>query len=123
MSTFTETTKETFPFALTDTELLDRANAASSLSAELKQKQNVFLAIKKAKKAEIDVIADELDHLMQIILEKKEDRQVDCQKVYDTSQRKVVYLFRGEVMAERPMDNSEYNFAVQRAQDSPAASL
>lgn len=105
--TYNEPVKETFSFPLTEQELLAKGQEASSLHTEILQREYDLSIYKKARKAEIDTLASKRNQFLKIMNAKSEDRVVDCQKVYDFASKRISYLFRGEIMLEREMNQFE----------------
>lgn len=106
-TTRTDTVREVFTFDLTPQEILTKADEASELNKVIADKEHKFSVLKKERKAEIDSLKGDLNHVLGTILTKKEDREVECRKIYDFERKIVTYVFRGEVLKERSMDTYE----------------
>jgi hypothetical protein len=107
MQTYKEIVREIFTFKLTEHELLAKGEEAGELHRDILDKEYKLSILKKERKAEIDKIRADFNHLMKIIDKKEEDRQVDVVKIFDFEKKMVSFVFSGEVLRERPMDNYE----------------
>lgn len=94
-------------FKLTDEEMLERAKAASKTNIELQDEQSEFDHIKKKYKQKIDTLEEELQRLLEVIAEGKEEREVRCELEKDFSDRKMLYLYDGKIVHTRSLTNQE----------------
>jgi hypothetical protein len=105
--TYTEKTKEYLTFQLTQEEIANKAVEAATLNGQVFQLNAEFSAYKKRRKSEIDTVASQVDQLLRVVNAKQEDREVECDKIYDFDRSIVSYVFKGEVMKERSMEQFE----------------
>ena len=107
MKNRSEKVRETFAFELGSEELLAKGQEASSLNREIADKNYRLAIYKKERKAEIDNLQSKLNQVLKVIDLKKEDRTVEVDKVYNYDDKVITYMFRGEILRDRPMDQFE----------------
>lgn len=99
-------------FKLTKSEVEAYGRKAADVSFDLGQATDEFDGIKKEWKRKIDNLDSELGGILATIRAGKEDRHVKCIECKDFEQNKVLYLYDGHVMLERPMEDNERQFQI-----------
>jgi len=98
---------ERLTFKLTQEEYADKGKEAAEKAKELGEVEREFESIKKRFKGRIEEKQGELDDILKTIHRGEEERTVECVQVKDYKRHIVSYVFKGEVMKERPMEMHE----------------
>lgn len=99
-------TKE-IEFRLTDEEISEKGKLAGSKSAALRELEADFDRTKKSYKAKIETLRGEIDSLLRVIDDGKEERQAECEEVHDFATNRVVTYHLGSQIDERAMEMHE----------------
>lgn len=99
-------TKE-IEFRLTDEEISEKGKLAGSKSASLRELEADFDRTKKSYKAKIETLRGEIDSLLRVIDDGKENRDAECEEVHDFATNRVVTMHLGSQIDERAMEMHE----------------
>jgi hypothetical protein len=108
-----ESARETLTFPLTDEEILKAGKEASQLDSQHKSIEAKFNQIKKDFKGQLDGLSSQINYKFMLIKDECEDRETDCTQRKNYTRKVVQYLYNGQVMKERPMQ--EYEMTSKKA--------
>jgi hypothetical protein len=124
MKTYKEIVREVFTFQLTPTELVAKGEEAANLNKAIQNKEHALAVFRKERKAEIDSLRGDLNHVLRVVEAKSEDREIECAKVYDFEVKKVSFIYKGEILKERNMEEREtqlqFDTVKMHSQETPA---
>lgn len=99
--------RERFTFPLSSDELVTKGQEAADLNKQVSEKEYTLSIYKKERKAEIDNLRSNINSTLKVIAAKAENREVECDKIYNYDRKVIEYVYHGELMKERAMDQLE----------------
>lgn len=90
-------------FKLSEADFAAKAKQVAEAQQKLGKLASEFQGVKDNYKARIQLLENEIGHILAVISSGVEQREVECDERVDYDRGIVEYVFNGEVRAERPM--------------------
>jgi len=107
MESTTSKVTKTIQVPLTESEIVEKAISVAKLSKEIEKEENAFKVLRSEHRAELERLDGEVEKTLDVIIARKEPRELECQMVKYFEANRIEYIFEGRVVEERPMEPYE----------------